>query len=251
MKTPDRTPQELKIRVPQPPDSDSGKPIVLDSEAIQPYVAKSSRHRVGRVLVFGATLAVATVGPDIKNVIIDQQRDQVRVAIAEAEKERPPISLQSAQSKAAYKLFGIRGDKNAVKTAQEIVRSPGQSDILMVENYVPEHVQVSEDGETFKTEGQDYGISRVVGQDGSEYLVASKSVIHKGLFGRQENYAASPLLVGGAHNDLSSDINQDGVVTPEEVREVADESARENLWKSLTEKRVVIDENGAHVISEK
>ncbi|MFH0838044.1 MAG: hypothetical protein V1880_02155 [Patescibacteria group bacterium] len=214
-------------------------------------MAKSSRHRVGRVLVFGGTLALATIGPDVKDAITDHHRDQVRAAISEAEEQRPPISLQSAQINAAYELFGTKGDKNAVKTAQKIVRSPGQSEILMVENYVPKHVQVSEDREAFKTEGQDYGISRIVGQDGSVYIVAGKSVIHKDLFGRKENYAASPLLVGGAHNDLSSDINQDGIVTPEEVREVADESARKNLWKSLTVKRVVIDENGAHVVSEK
>lgn len=228
----DRTPLPAVVDVPQAPDSGSGRPVVFEAGTRSAYSVRGARRKLGRALVFGSALTLATLGPDAKDAYMDNQRDEANAAVAEVEKIQQPVALQGAQSQAAARLFGAKG----TETAQKIVDTPGKWDVLKASNYLPDHVEVSEDEKTFITEEQRFGISRIVGANGGVYIVTNKSVEREGLLGDMKTHPASPLLVGGAHNDLTSDRDGDGVVTREEVFETADESARTNLRRAFAPK---------------
>ncbi len=248
----DRTPQASVVDVPQALDSDSGKPVIVPVEAEKGRSVHRSRRGFGRTLVFGGVLAVATLGSDVGDVVTNYQKGQVRADIAEAERVDIPNSLLSAQLSASSKLFKPNGNTTSFGVAHKIIHSRGQANILKVEGYVPEQVEVSEDGRTFKAEGQDYDLRRMISEDGSIYVMASRSVVEEKLLSKDINHAANPVLVGGAHNDASSDINNDGVVTEEEVRDTADENARYNLWKAFAPtKKLLINGNKITEVSQK
>ncbi len=249
----DRTPQASIVDVPQPPDSGSGQPVIVDTQAEGVQSTRGYRSGIAKALVFGGVLALATVGPDVKNAITDHHRAQARAAIADAEKQGVPIPLQSAQSRAAHRLFGLRGDRDAEGTAQKIVNSPGQVVSLPVADFLPKDlpksVKVSEDGMSFEVEGQVYGVESIEGEDGSVYRAASKTVDVKKLFGGKVKYAANAVLIGGAHNDASSDRNGDGVTTPREVIETANEQTRDVLSKVFPTFKIIVEGNKVTKVS--
>lgn len=250
----ERTPSPSVVDVGPPPalDSKSGTPVTV--EAVREHRVQRSRTGITRAFILGGILVAATVGSDAKKAVTDYQRDQVRAGIAKAEKTPQSIKLQQAQVTASAKLFGSKGGSANTDAAQEVANYPGDHETLDVKGYLPENdqVQISEDGKTFTTEGQNYSINQIVSEDGSVYVVASKSVVEERLFSKDRIHAVSPLLVGGAHNDASSDLNKDGVVTAEEVRETADEDARYNLRKVFApRKKFLIEGNKITEVSQK
>ena len=246
MRTPDRKPLTSVIDVPQASDSNSGRPVIVDAQAESGRSVHRFRNGIGRVLVFGGTLALATFGFDAKDTITDHQKDQVRSAIAEAERVYPPIQLLDAQSQASSKLFG-----GNIKEAERITHTLGTGEILSAKDYLPAQVQVSEDGEGFIVDGQSYSLLGIK-NGGDQHIVAGRTVVEEKIFGENKAHVASPLIVGGARNDASSDRNNDGVVTEEEVRETAYEDARNNLSEAFAPKeKLIIEGNKITEVSQK
>lgn len=219
----DSTPTPLPVVIPQDRDSLEG----IESP-------QSIRGRRSRLAMTLAALPIATAavvaGPLISQMPNEPHRQKVRAALAEVNKKPQPDELVVAQSEAALKLFGWNENGGInVKPAKEIANAPGRWETLDANNYfTAEHarsqVQIAEDGKAFALDGENYSMVRVKPEDGGVYIVVGKNYEVDG-----DKRIGGALLMGGAQNDESSDLNKDGAVTQEELYQVADERARKNI----------------------
>jgi len=184
MTTPDRTKLPAKITVPQPPDSDSGRPVTYEGEMREDV--RRHRYSAARVLVMGSVLSVAgTVGYDAYDAHSDHQKDTLKTGIAiaeewpktEAEADKIPKSqaLRIAEIGASARLFGGKNGAADTDAAQKIANTPGTWSRLNIEDYVsPEDAKIDSVNDTFEVEDTDHVLNMVVGEDGKVCVVASQ-----------------------------------------------------------------------------
>jgi len=230
----DLTPLPTSVEVETDQKSaDSTRSFAVDvAQTGQEKQVHLSRGLVKALLI--STIAVAgVVGPNAGYAVVDSIQADNRAEMAKAEAEPAPTSLQFAQLTAADKLFGVKGGENSVDAAKKIANRPAVVEHLNVNSYVdPTHVQIGKEGRFFTVEGKDYELARSKTENGDVYVLAGKRFIESGIL-KDRDRLVGAMLVGGARNDATSDINKDGVVTPEEVRMSADLSAQHNLKRAL------------------
>lgn len=204
--------------------------------------ARRSRKLL-RALMVPTVAMVGVVGPNAFYSINDHGQDDVRAAVAKVEGEPAPSALKYAQAEAAHKLFGLKGRGINVEAAQIEANKPGKGELLDAHDYIDsELVQIDEEGKFFTVEGKDYELAKRRTEEGNVYIVAGRHFTEEGLI-RDRERLVSLVLVGGARNDTNSDLNKDGIVTPEEVNESADRSARHNLKNAFQPpKRLIVSQ---------
>jgi hypothetical protein len=242
------TPTPVAVEViPTPRASDSGRYLAYEtSPDSQPGAegresgigqVRSSRRFVRAALIYPTIVVAGLIGPEKLSQSYDDSRSEIKTAAATVEAEAQPEVLKGAQSYAAGKLFGTKGEVNHkvvnVEAAQAVINQPGSGVALNVNSYVsPEYVKIDANGKFFTVDGKDFSLSKRKTENGDVYIVAGRRLVEEGIL-KDRNHLVSLLLVGGAHNDANSDLNKDGIVTPGEVSESADRSARHNLERAF------------------
>lgn len=242
---PTQTPLPVVVDVGTVPQArDSAKSFAVDVPHTEPERHAHRSRGLIKALIIPTVVVASTVGPHAVDAVFDDNRSAERAAIAELETETPPPELEFAQLTATQKLFGMKGKGFNVDAAHEAANKPGKGELLNANSYVnPEHVQVGEDGRYFTVQGKDYELARRKTEAGDVYIVAGRHFVKEGILKDREKLVGL-MLVGGARNDASSDLNKDGVVTPEEIRISADQSARHNLDRAFQPlKRIVVSQN--------
>jgi hypothetical protein len=237
MQRADLTPTPVSVDVRSP---DSGRAFVFERDhkahTEQAYRSRGLMKGLLALTVVGAGL----VGPELADTARDSGQSEVRAAVTRIEAETPPDALVRAQTAAALELFGTKGKAINVDAAREAANEPGTAKTLNVNSYVsPERVQVGKDGKFFTVDGQDYELARRQTAQGDVYVLAGRHFVEGGLLENRDRLV-SLMMVGGAHNDRTSDLNNDGETTPAEVIQSADISARHNLDTAFQPPKYVV-----------
>lgn len=229
-----QTPIPTVVEVNEVPRArDSARNFAVETSVPEEGATRRSRGLIKRLIVPTVVAAGVVVGPNAFYAAKDSYQAESRAAMARVEAEPIPDQLQIAQRTAAAKLFGIKGEAINVDEAQRIANERDRGEKLNANSYInPKYVSASKDGSFFTVEGKDYHLVRKRTKEGDVYILAGQQVTEDGIIGNRERLLGM-LMMGGAKNDASSDLNKDGTVTPEEVTESADISAKHNLERAF------------------
>ena len=209
---------------------------VPESERTYPGLSRTQertvRHSRGfykKLLVptMGVVVGVVAFGSETKGAFQDRDREGLEAAVAQIKAQSHPEPLLNAQKQAAREVFKHDDEARNIACAERAANNSNDGVFLDVGSYVdPKNVKVSEDGRFFTVDGMSYRLDRSKTDEGDVVVSAGRVVEEQKLLRKNKLHFVNPILVGGGRNDLSSDLNKDGIVTEEEKIEVATQSAR-------------------------